>query len=175
MDWEAIGAIAEVIGATAVIITMAYLAIQIRQNTKINASALRQSFYDYTTRQMLHGTESDQLSALLAKAGMTNEKLQPGEKLQLLRLMQAVFVGYQGAYLQHKQNALDEDDWRTCSALLRSYWLFSGQEFQDLWEQFKTGGFLDEQFIAECELLRRDAEGYAHRLKEKDLGFGIPS
>lgn len=171
MNWEAISAISEVIGATAVIITLAYLAVQIRQNTQMNASALRQSFYDYTTRQMLHGTDSTELSALLAKASITNEKLLPGEKLQILRLFQAVFVGYQGAYFQHKQNALGDDDWRTCRALLRSFWLFDSKELQDLWEQFKTGGFLDEQFIAECELLRNDAKTYARRLDEKNLGF----
>jgi hypothetical protein len=137
----------------------------------MNASALRQSFYDYTTRQMLHGTDSTELSALIAKASMTNETLLPGEKIQILRLFQAVFVGYQGAYFQHKKNALDEEDWKTCRALLRSFWLFNGREHVDLWEQLKTGGFLDEQFIAECELLRREAEKYAHRLDEKNLGF----
>jgi hypothetical protein len=137
----------------------------------MNASALRQSFYDYTTRQMLHGTDSTELSALIAKASMTNETLLPGEKIQILRLFQAVFVGYQGAYFQHKKNALDEEDWQTCRALLRSFWLFNGREHVDVWKQLKTGGFLDEQFIAECETLRQEAEEYARRLDEKDLGF----
>jgi len=33
MNWDAIGAIAEVIGALAVLITLAYLAVQVRQNS----------------------------------------------------------------------------------------------------------------------------------------------
>jgi hypothetical protein len=33
MNWEAIGAIGEVLGALAVIVTLVYLAVQIRQNT----------------------------------------------------------------------------------------------------------------------------------------------
>lgn len=33
MDWEAVGVLAEVVGATGVIITLIYLAVQIRQNT----------------------------------------------------------------------------------------------------------------------------------------------
>ena len=32
-------------------------------------------------------------------------------------------------------------------------------------------GLHDEQFIAECETLRQEAEEYARRLDEKDLGF----
>jgi hypothetical protein len=114
MNWDAIGAISDAVGAAAVIITLAYLAIQIRQNTQMNASALR-------ARQMLHGTDSAQFSELLAKSTMTNEPLSPGEKLQMLRLFQAVFVGYQGAYFQHKQGAIGQDDWNTCRALLRSF------------------------------------------------------
>ena len=34
MNWEAIGAIAELTGALAVFLTLVYLAVQIRQNTK---------------------------------------------------------------------------------------------------------------------------------------------
>jgi hypothetical protein len=150
MNWDAIGAISD---------------------AQMNASALRQSFYDYTARQMLHGTDSAQFSELLAKAAMTNESLSPGEKLQMLRLFQAVFVGYQGAYFQHRQGAIGPNDWNTCRALLRSFWLFDGREHLELWEQFKTGGFLDDEFVAECELLREDAERFAHALQEKDLGF----
>ena len=57
MNWDAIGAIGEIIGAFAVFITLAYLALQIRQNTKaVHSSALdstvntisiaRQSIYE---------------------------------------------------------------------------------------------------------------------------------
>ena len=33
MNWEAIGAIGEVVGAAAVVVTLGYLAVQIRANT----------------------------------------------------------------------------------------------------------------------------------------------
>ncbi len=171
MSWDAISAISEAIAATAVVITLAYLAVQIRQSTKMNASALRQSFYDYTARQMLHGTDSPQFSALLARAGMTNEALSPGERLQILRMYQSVFVGYQGAYFQHRHGALGEDDWKTCRALLRSFWLFDGKEHLGVWTQLKAGGFLDDEFLAECELLREEAEHFAQELENKDMGF----
>src|SRR5210317_2489400 len=40
MNWDAIGAIGEIIGAAAVVLTLGYLAIQIRQSTKLaNAEA----------------------------------------------------------------------------------------------------------------------------------------
>ena len=35
MNWEAISAIGEIVGATAVVITLGYLAVQIRQSTRV--------------------------------------------------------------------------------------------------------------------------------------------
>jgi hypothetical protein len=173
MNWDAIGAIGELVGGIAVIGTLIYLASQIRQNTKINASAIRQNFYDYTTRQMLHGTDSTEFGALLAKTGMTDEELSPGESMQILRMFQAVFVGYQGAFIQHKQGALSEEDWKMCRALLRSYWLLPGKAMAKQWEQFIAGGFLDESFVAECEKLREEAQQYKRELEEKNLQFEV--
>ena len=34
MNWEAIGAVGEILGATAVLITLGYLAVQVRQSTR---------------------------------------------------------------------------------------------------------------------------------------------
>jgi hypothetical protein len=171
MNWEAISAIGEVIGAAAVVITLVYLAIQIRQGNQTNASVIRQSFYDYTTRQMLQGVESTDFNALLGRAMMTDEDLTSGERVQLLRFFQAVFVGYQGAYFQHRHKALNDDDWNMCRNLLRSFWLLPGKEVARQWEQFKAGGFLDDGFVRECEALKADAEQYLRGLEEKDLAF----
>jgi len=44
MNWEAIGAIGEVVGAAGVIASLMYLAVQIRQNTKsVRRASARQS------------------------------------------------------------------------------------------------------------------------------------
>ena len=171
MNWAAIGAVGELVGGIAVIGTLLYLATQIRQNTKINASAIRQSFYDYTTRQMLYGTDDTEFNEVLAKAGMTDEELTQGDRVRILRLFQAVFVGYQGTYFQHRNKALSDDDWQMCRALLRSYWVLPGKHMAWQWEQFKAGGFLDEGFVEECNKLEQEAQQYVRALQEKNLQF----
>ena len=40
MNWDAIGAIGEVVGAAAVVVSIVYLAVQIRQNTSSTKSAV---------------------------------------------------------------------------------------------------------------------------------------
>ena len=49
MNWEAIGAIGEIIGAIAVLLTIIYLADQIKQNTKAVKAATQQAISDATT------------------------------------------------------------------------------------------------------------------------------
>jgi len=171
MNWDAISAIGEIVGAVAIVITLIYLAVQIQQNTKINSSAIRQSFYDYTTRQMLQGVESGEFNTLLATAMATDEDLSAGERVQLMRFTQAVFVGYQGAYFQHRHNAINDDDWKMCRSLLRSFWLLPGKALARQWDQFKAGGFLDDDFVKECEKLRAEAQQYLQNLEEKGLQF----
>ncbi len=49
MNWDAIGAVGEILGALAVVITLVYLSIQLRQNTKALHSTATQSAHDQTT------------------------------------------------------------------------------------------------------------------------------
>ena len=43
MNWQAIGAVGELVGALAVVVSLIYLAIQIRQNSKLLRSAAQDS------------------------------------------------------------------------------------------------------------------------------------
>ena len=76
MNWEAIGAIGEVAGAAGVIITLAYLAVQIRQNTR----AARASNYE----SVLNGLRD--FHALIARDGeLANIYMRGSADLALLK------------------------------------------------------------------------------------------
>ena len=172
MNWEAIGAMGELISGIAVIATLFYLARQIRQNNKINASAVRQSFYDTVARQMIHGTDNSEFHAMLERASMTDQELTSAERLQLFRFLQAVFVGYQCAFVQYRHNALSEEDWNTFRALLRTFWHLPGKEVALVWEQFKLSRMLDEDFEAEVERLRDEAQPHIAEMKDTGIALG---
>jgi len=46
VNWDAIGAIGEIVGAVAVVATLGYLAVQIRQNTRADRASSRQTVLD---------------------------------------------------------------------------------------------------------------------------------
>jgi len=48
MTIQDLGAIGDLVGGVAVLATLVYLAMQIKQNTKVHASLIRQNFYDAT-------------------------------------------------------------------------------------------------------------------------------
>ena len=50
MNWEALGALGEIAGAAAVIVTLAYLSVQIRQNTKASRVAAVQAASENSSR-----------------------------------------------------------------------------------------------------------------------------
>jgi hypothetical protein len=45
MNWEALGAIGETVGAVAVVVTLGYLAVQIRRNTRWLRASIADSHY----------------------------------------------------------------------------------------------------------------------------------
>ena len=138
-----LGALGEFIGAITVVVTLIYLAIQLRQNTKIHASMIRQQFYDATQRQILHAVESTEFNALLHRGWSTDEELPPSESMQIWRHLQGVLMGYQGAYEQYKSGALPQKDWELARTILRSFWLLDGTGKSRAWKQMKDGGFFN--------------------------------
>ena len=99
MNWEAIGAVGEVLGAVGVILTLVYLAVQIRQNTAMMTAQTVQASVDATQRVLLFRAENADIRAVLRKA-RDDEKLNRDEFELLTAYLQATFMNFQ-ARLQH--------------------------------------------------------------------------
>jgi hypothetical protein len=117
MNWDAIGSIAEVVGALAVLITLAYLAVQVRQNnTQLReASRLTQiASLDHTVemfsrfRGML--TESNN-SELYVRGLESYASLSDAEKVQFGALIEEYIFGYHAMYARYINGHLDESTW----------------------------------------------------------------
>ena len=103
MNWDAIGALAEVVGAIAVVITLIYVAVQIRQDT--NATKL-------TAAQNTSRDLRDALGVLANDMGMTAihlralkdvGSLSPEERHRLYPYLNVLYKQYENAYFQNRQ------------------------------------------------------------------------
>lgn len=171
MTMQELGAIGEFVGGIAVIATLIYLALQIKQNTRMNAALIRQHFYDAQQQQILHAVESREFNELLNQSWATDEPLSGGEQTQIWRHMQGILIGYQGAFEQYKSGALPEKDWALVKLMLSTFWLIEGRGKNDAWEAMVKGRFFNEDFLAEVQELRELKLSHRQELEEKGLSL----
>jgi hypothetical protein len=111
MNWEAIGAIGEVAGAVGVIVTLAYLAVQIRQNTR----AVRSSTYQALTDSSMSFTAlvaGDPALAGIWDNGMTDySSLDRESQIRFGFLMQNYVRMLENAFHQHEDGMLPGERW----------------------------------------------------------------
>lgn len=107
MNWDAIGAIGEIIGAVAVIATLIYLAIQIRDSARASRSA---AVTDATTAMQAFYQElgSNPKSSQLFLNGLTHPgSLSREDEFQYLMLMHSCFLGFQRSFFLAQEGTLD--------------------------------------------------------------------
>ena len=119
MNWEALGAIAEMIGSFAVVATIAYLVVQIRQNTrfaKIDAAQqLRIGMND-----VLRGITDNTETLLAYEKGLTDpSSLERSEKIRFDLIVLQMLRVAESLYLLSDDGYLSDESWEsTLSSLL---------------------------------------------------------
>src|SRR4029077_1568985 len=109
MNWEAVGAIGQIVGAVLVGITLIYLAVQLRQNT----SALKSSAFLAISTLMgstmeVWATHSD-LAALLIKAQAGLDEISPDERARFGFLMMMAFRRVETVVVQRHLGFIDRE------------------------------------------------------------------
>jgi hypothetical protein len=144
MNWEAIGAFAELLGALGVFGSLLYLAIQIRQNTK----ALRGTTIDaVTTHQRDELRWAAELAPTFAKADRSPDSMTPDEWGQVRAWITAAMTTRQNSYFQYRQELLDEEIWKSNQQIIKRY--FQMGNWVDKWWQYSqkhqvfSKGFID--------------------------------
>ena len=160
VNWEAVGAIGEIIGATGVIASLIYLAIQLRHNTRqmeFNAKTTQVAAYQEITGRMVQNRQvmfsGSELPTLI-------EKVRSGESLGVVETRRynayvlSMISNADAAFFQHQQGLLsDERLLSLCRPLIRhirqyplgaAYWNIIKTEFV---EDFTV--YLDEHIANE--------------------------
>lgn len=107
MNWDAVGALAELIGAVAVIATLIYLSIQIRQNTRANEIESSQGNLDQGVSWMNNLIQDPSLAELYL-AGLQDKLDTEEQRLRFHLLMQGLFTQW-GVMYKSGTNLVDED------------------------------------------------------------------
>lgn len=112
MNWEAIGAITEIVGTAAVVVSLLYLAIQLRSQHRESRIAsvheLNESFRDAIT-----SFQNPELADLFSRAKDDFESLPETERLQFISMVQGIMRVWEDAYHQHREKRLSDRVWNS--------------------------------------------------------------
>lgn len=109
MNWEALGAIANLLAAIGVVATLIYLSIQIRQNTKAVRSSSIQNLVQSFSATAQAAVENEQIIPLLLKGNAGADALTEVERARLHFWFIMTFRRFEGVYFQRDLGIVDAD------------------------------------------------------------------
>ena len=137
MNWEALWAIGEIVGAIAVVLTLGYLAAQIRQNTKTVRTSTYQAVLDYSSGFNELVLSNPHIWRIWKVGRLDPAQLTDEERSQFRLLVGQLFNIYETMLLQYQRGTLDQEYWDArlvglrhllSQPGLRTHWLRSREE-----------------------------------------------
>lgn len=153
MNWAALAAIAEAVGAVGVIATLVYLSAQVRHNTR----AIRAQTYDSFVSQFRHWNEPMRADQEMAE--QFSRLIENVASLSAREQRHAVHVLYdfvrlaENLHYQYGEGMVSESVWRGWESLFRTY--LSAPGFIWYWERRRT--FFAKEFNDWVETLHATA------------------
>ena len=139
MNWEAISAIAEVVGVMAIVVSLIYVSIQIRQNTKVARAATRQAVADATENLGNDLLNNGDIAEILVKH-INGAELSAVESLRLQARCYRDMQHWENIYYQFNEGLVSPDQWlgfrKNLIALLEitaylEYWDHEASHYSD--------------------------------------------
>ena len=113
MNWDAINAIAEIVGAIAVVVTLWYLALQMRQAThQAYADNLQAALTRWVDVQRACA-ETTEAAEFFRSALNDYDTLPQAEKLRFNNLMLRIFASFHAILALYQRKLLDEESFGT--------------------------------------------------------------
>ena len=154
MNWDAVGAIAELLGAVATVAMLAYLAVQIRQASATARAQIRQSAAD-SQINYLNSRATDPFLRRASQKSFSGKELDEEEHYGLqLHLMTHLRL-FENHFAQQALGTMDPEDWRAQREVLKM--LLRNEAYRDAYSYL--GKRWNAHFTAEVEriLAERDA------------------
>lgn len=118
---DALGNIGEFIGAVGVVVSLVYLALQLRQNTRSVRAASFNEMIQNSIRLLEHSFRDSEFARFLARAENDPDGLEEAERLRWDAYMTAVFRHYGNLVYQQRVGALDDQMWESYQRDLKEH------------------------------------------------------
>jgi hypothetical protein len=137
MDWEAANAIAEVVAAFGVILSLLYVAAQVKHNTRAVETSTHQQLSQHALTVGTTLVQSGEVADLVVRGEAGDDALTPAEQRRFFEYCITVFGNWEAAYL-HRQNGIINDElWQAWDGYYRLH--FPSPGLARFWEGARSG------------------------------------
>ena len=149
MTFEALGIIGDFVGGIGVVVTLIYLAIQVRENTHSLHANTHQSLLDSMNRILESLTDNADLAEILVKSENGLSHLSPIELSRYEHLYDRYFTTFEHAYVLNSRGIIPPELWLVWKSEYIGIVLTS---FLAYWDEEKVNYLPD--FVKEVDSLR---------------------
>ena len=135
LNWDALGAIGEIMGSVGVLVSLAYLAVQTRNSASETRDASIHSVMELAIKFRAESYSGD-LADIRMKAAM-NQPMEPIEVLKFEGYLSALFELNELVFVQYQKDKLDPEYFEAWQR--RTQAAISVPRIQQFWEKTKTG------------------------------------
>ena len=132
MNWDAISAVSEIIGAVAVVVSLIYVATQIRQSTQMARSTAKQTLTEATQGVIYKAMD---YSTEWVKLTTGEEPSSAEEDARMSLLSRACLRGFETQCYQAESGLLENQEWVALRTTIRSVTAMPG--FNRYWQELK--------------------------------------
>lgn len=127
-----LGSLGEFIGAIGVVASLAYLALQIRHNTRSVRSSMHQDMIESTLRVAESLSDNPDVGRIVLKAETDYDNLTKEERIRFEAYAERVFGNFESVFYSYRNSMIEEDLWESWEAscladisreAMRRFWL----------------------------------------------------
>ena len=140
MNWEAIGAIGDLLGGAAVVASLIFVGLQIRSSTNVARAAARQAVSDSVVKYSQLGIDNDALTRVFSKQ-LTRESFDAEERTQIFKLASIEARTFENIHYQYKQGLLEKEEWIGHREALKHRFVStspSSEIWKEYWQAMKS-------------------------------------
>lgn len=136
MNWEAIGAAGEILGALAVIASLLFIGVQIRNNTRATQAAASHNVTDTFISIAKSIAADPELARIWAQQTTDISVLSTNDLQRLIPINVIVLKSFEDAFHHRQMGQMSDEMWDGWQALILTICNYAG--IRHYWEQRKT-------------------------------------
>ena len=162
MNWDAVGAIAEVGGTLGVIASLIYLAAQIRHSSRSERASMQHAVLS-EFRTLASQMSLDEKLAHAHHCLIEGREIPPETKERYLHWVANIFRIYEELHEFSQNKLVSTDFWEARHTHMRNVYL-AHPEVKDWWRNLKKTGFFSSRFRILGNKLLKELDGTQHEV-----------